>query len=307
VLNLLGLEHTVSIGISRGRAEVEQRQARLIDVADQLRHTGGEISLYAHECEFVTAQFWDGVNFSGGRDTPRDEWQPAPLVSAAESESRYAAMGGLLAAFQSLPDVEIVVASQLPALYADGATVRSFTPDEIVGLCAPMADAITHRRLDGACLSPAEVFSLAVRLLAERARSGQWPDQVPYSYVDGPARLPRAEKTAGPITLDGVLGTCLYETAHMRTELRIPAEVRVGRSNLSPSDFLATVAAALPRWVAGDTTDAEIVPGNFVQSEYIPDHVSWGWTIFPAGFRADALLELGKLQAWTLKPALLSG
>jgi hypothetical protein len=30
----------------------------------------------------------------------------------------------------------------------------------------------------------------------------------------------------------------------------------------------------------------------------------WGWVIFPEGFHAPRLMELAKLQAWTLKPAL---
>ena len=31
----------------------------------------------------------------------------------------------------------------------------------------------------------------------------------------------------------------------------------------------------------------------------------WGWVIFPRGFRAPAMMELAKRQAWTLKPAIL--
>jgi len=31
----------------------------------------------------------------------------------------------------------------------------------------------------------------------------------------------------------------------------------------------------------------------------------WGWPIFPPGFKAPALMELAKRQAWTLKPAIL--
>jgi hypothetical protein len=31
----------------------------------------------------------------------------------------------------------------------------------------------------------------------------------------------------------------------------------------------------------------------------------WGWVIFPPGFRAPALMELARRQAWTLKPAML--
>jgi len=30
----------------------------------------------------------------------------------------------------------------------------------------------------------------------------------------------------------------------------------------------------------------------------------WGWVIFPEGFHAPRIMELARLQAWTLKPAM---
>jgi hypothetical protein len=303
VLNLLGLEHTMSIGISRGQDVVQQRLAQVREVVEQLRHTGGEISLYAHECEFVTSAFWDGINFSGGRDTPPDQWQPAPLIGHDESESRYAAMDDFVATIRSWIDVEIVVASEARTLYGDRARGRSFVPKEIVQLVEPMADAVTHQQIDGAWLSPAEVFSLAIRLIAERARTGAWPEQVPYRYLDGPLGFPHVEVVTDRLSLDAVFGTCLYEAGNMDLDRQMPSEVQIGRTWISPADFLATVGAALPGWVGGSTEDVSIVQGNLHQATYVPDHVSWDWIVFPPGFDGDPLLEVAKLQAWTLKPA----
>jgi hypothetical protein len=295
----------MSIGVSGGSEEVRKRQARLSALVERLRPTGGEISLYAHECEFATHMFWDEINYAHGKDTPRDRWQPAPLISEEEREARYVAMGDLLAFVRSLPDVQVVVASQSPVLYADMAKGRAFTPQQIAAACAPLVDAITHQRCEGAWLSPGELFGMVVELLASRARNGEWPDRVAYRYFDGPPKQPRRESVSDNLPLDGVLGTCLYESARLDADRRMPSEVQVGQGWLSPSDFLATIAAALPRWLNGITDDASVVRGNFVQAKYIPDHVSWGWVIFPRGFSADPLLEIGKLQAWTLKPAPL--
>ena len=36
------------------------------------------------------------------------------------------------------------------------------------------------------------------------------------------------------------------------------------------------------------------------------DESVWNWVIFPEGFSAPRLLELARLQAWTLKPANVS-
>jgi hypothetical protein len=304
VLNLLGLTHTMSIGISRGEEQVRERLARVREIVQDLRHTGGEVSLYAHECEFVTAQFWDGINYARGRNTPPDQWQPAPLIDQRESESRYTAMASVIAAVRSWPDVEVVVASQARVLYADQARGRSFTPQEIAQLATAMADTITHQRIDGGWLSPAEVFSLAVCLLAERVRTDAWPERVPYRYVDGPAEPPHVELTTDRLSLDAVFGTCLFEAAQMDMCKRMPSQVQVGRTWLSPADFVATVGAAFPRWVSGNTEDALVARGDLVQATCIPEHVSWEWIVFPPDLEADALLDVAKLQAWTLKPAV---
>jgi hypothetical protein len=84
---------------------------------------------------------------------------------------------------------------------------------------------------------------------------------------------------------------------------QMPTEVQVGRTWLSPADFLAAIGTVLSGWVAGNEDEAAIIEGTLAQAAYVPDHVSWDWVIFPPGFDADPLLEMGKLQAWTLKPA----
>ncbi len=33
----------------------------------------------------------------------------------------------------------------------------------------------------------------------------------------------------------------------------------------------------------------------------------WSWVIFPEGFHAPTIMEHARLQAWTLKPAVLDG
>lgn len=307
ILDMLGLDSIMSIGISRGPGEVQQRQARLAEIVERLRPSGGEISLYAHECEFVTQGFWDALNYARGKDTPHDQWVPAPLIAEEESEARYEAMDGFLGFVQSLPDVEVVVASQAPALYLDSAKARAFTPEQIGKMCANAAEAVTHQECEGAWLSPAELFGLAVSLLAARVRNGEWPDHVPYRYLDGPPEPAVPEVVSKALPLDDIYGTCLYEDAYLDAYRQLPAHVQVGRNGLAPASFLATIGAALPGWLKGGSEDAPIVGGRFIQGSHVPSSTSWDWVIFPPDFDGDALLEMGKLQAWTLKPAPLRG
>jgi len=303
VLDMLGLEGVMSIGISRGREGVLRSQAAVTDVVERMRATGGVVSLYAHECEFVTAQFWDGLNYARGADTPRPEWRPVPIVSEAEQEARYAALDELLSRLQAMPDVHVVTAAEAPSLYRDRAKGRAFSPEQVCGMAAGMVEGITHQECDGAWLSPAEVYALTVRLLADRVRNGRWPEQVAYRYVDGPTEHPNTSLTSSALSLDNVYGTCLYEDAFLDTCRHMPAQVQVGRDWLAPADFMATIGGMIERWFGGSDNDAPILASDFAQAKHIPEHVPWEWTIFPPGFNADPLLHLGRLQAWTLKPA----
>jgi hypothetical protein len=215
-------------------------------------------------------------------------------------------MDEFLAFVGSLPDVKVIVASQAPVLYPDKARGRSFTAQQVVDVCTGLADGITHQLCDGVWLSPAEIFGLATNLLAGRVRMGVWPEQVPHRYLDGPTAPPEAEIVGERFALDDIFGTCLYEDAYMELHRRMPNQVQIGRTWLDPADFIATIAAALSRWYKGDVGDVELCSGNMAQAACIPDHVDWDWVVFPPGFNADPLLDLAKLQAWTLKPASLA-
>jgi hypothetical protein len=47
--------------------------------------------------------------------------------------------------------------------------------------------------------------------------------------------------------------------------------------------------------------------GELDSKQYVADDSPglWGWVIFPKGFNAPHMMEIAKLQAWTIKPAVL--
>jgi hypothetical protein len=88
----------------------------------------------------------------------------------------------------------------------------------------------------------------------------------------------------------------------IRTNQRLPAEVWIGSSKLSIGDFAATLAA-----YDGTSTSAGIHPANLEFENYFSTDAkgAFSWPIHPEGFSAPELLDLGRLQGWTLKPAVL--
>ena len=97
--------------------------------------------------------------------------------------------------------------------------------------------------------------------------------------------------------------------AYCRTHQRVPDEVWVGAENLSPADFLAMLASALAQIITSGQTPAQVErrSGRYTADRHVAEDSPklWGWIIFPEGFHAPQVMELARLQAWTLKPAVL--
>jgi hypothetical protein len=84
---------------------------------------------------------------------------------------------------------------------------------------------------------------------------------------------------------------------------RLPNQVFVGAETLALPDFAATLAGSILK--EGDSVQA--IQGNIQFEKYFATDAakSFRWPIHADGFAAPELLELGRLQGWTLKPALL--
>jgi hypothetical protein len=91
----------------------------------------------------------------------------------------------------------------------------------------------------------------------------------------------------------------------------VPDEVWIGARSLSPADYLATLAQAFENLATSGAAPAEIakVEGIFTADRYVAEDSTqlWSWPIFPEGFHAPRIMELARLQAWTLKPAVIRG
>ena len=98
----------------------------------------------------------------------------------------------------------------------------------------------------------------------------------------------------------------------LKTNQRVPSQVFIGADTVSPADFLIALASAcdfhrkqgrLPLQ-EGVTIgkDLELLPARHVAKD--TPELFGDWIIHKEGFRAPKILEIARLQAWTLKPAM---
>ena len=313
MLNVFKMRSNVARMELGGRDNLAQGKARFLGAYDNLRaQGGGTISIYYHPCEFIHTEFWDGVNFKRGANPPRSEWKLPGMKSATEIEKAFRDFEEYVKFIKTQPGTRFVTASDLTMLYADHALTRSFNRHEILTMARAIQQKISFQNLNDVALSSADVFSLLMEMMSGYISRNSMPTEVRLTPLYGPTRA--FNPAAGRARLTDVSWQAFADSVHdvaafCRRYKRIPDEVWIGADSIGPQDYLATLAAVLQELLTSGGRPHQITmqEGRFTADKYIAEDSPrlWGWVIFPEGFHAPKIMELARLQAWTLKPALL--
>ncbi|HEV3022774.1 MAG TPA: hypothetical protein VGX76_09905, partial [Pirellulales bacterium] len=254
VLTLYKLAHTLRTGLG---GEHELRAAE--DGFQQARQSlidegGGVVSIFYHPCEFVHKQFWDGANFLGGANPPREQWKLPPAKSPEESATAYRTFESYIRYIHGFPDVQFVTASQAAKLYRDRARDRSFSIDELGAIAAAVGDGVTYQTHDGYALSAAEAFWLVNEWLARRL--GERPRE-PLRLTSSPLGPTRpAPPMAELVTADW---SQFMRTVHdvsdsLARDHRVPSAVWLGSAPVTPESYFV-LAARMAAELCGEGSD----------------------------------------------------
>ena len=99
-------------------AEDAAAYKRFDEAAGRLASAGGGlISIYYHPTEFVTTEFWDGVNFARGANPDPQAWVKPRRRTAADSERCYGVLRRFVQHMKAQPGVRFIDARDLLGLY----------------------------------------------------------------------------------------------------------------------------------------------------------------------------------------------
>ena len=246
---------------------------------------GGVISIYYHPCEFATTEFWDGVNFSHGADPGPGEWKRPRVRTKEDSERCHRIINRYVKHALANPAVRFVTASQLMSLYEPRLPASKMDRKVVAD---HMAARQTFLVVKNTSLSAADMLLL---LLGMEPR-----------FVEGPVSLGKTTYSGESIDRWRFDKAKAEAVAFIKASGRLPASVWLGSDTLSLEDFAATLATD-----SGSSGAVVARKGNAEFRDYVTKdpEKTYDWVIHPQGFRAPELLDLARLQAWTLKPALL--
>ena len=270
---------------------------------------GGVISLYFHPAEFIHAEFWDAVNFIHGANPPREEWKLPPMKTPKQQEKTFKYLEDLVAYMKSFPQVQFVTASGALGVYRDRAHGRAFQARELADIARAVQSGVTFQKRGDYNLSASEVLVLLNQFVASVIR------HIP----SGPIRL--EDTPAGPssraakddeniqVSWSPFSHTVLDVEDFMHQNRQVPGAVWFGSTAVSPERYLLALAQVAAALVERDEPPQSVAvgPAHLSAEMYVADDLPglWGWVIFPPGFHAPNLMALAKLQAWTLKPAII--
>jgi hypothetical protein len=292
---------------------VEPAKRKVAEIAARLAAEGGGlISIFYHPCEWVHKEFWDGVNFRRGANPPREQWKAPPQRPAEETEGAFRRFAEYVDHIRALADVRWVTATDLPQIYPDAVRQSGASPPDLEELVRRLLDGgaagVDFQVIGARAYSPADQFDVLASALDAVLSGRQVSFPIRLRGLLGPDSPPPPSRGQSALTWFALRDALREVVDFIRREGRVPARVFIGSDPVPPADFLVALARAYDahqqgREAVGDLgRSVEVLPARRVAAD--TPNLFGGWIIHKEGFRAPKILEVARLQAWTLKPAL---
>ncbi len=295
---------------------VEPAKQKVSAIAKRLAGEGGGlISIFYHPCEWVHLQFWDGVNFSRGANPPREKWKLPPQRSAAETQAAFRRFGEYIDYICSIPGVRFVTASELPLIYPDLVRSEGASQADVAEIaariCRSGSNGLDFQVIGNRAYSVADQFELLTAAVGRLLGGQQVRFPLKASGLFGPDSVaPQNDARTFPWTAfrDSTRDVLDF----IQTQRRVPARVFIGADQVSPASFLSGLAIVyeVNQKTGRLPADQDVqlsACGKLLPEDRVAEDTPGlfgGWVIHKEGFRAPKLMELARLQAWTLKPAM---
>jgi hypothetical protein len=278
------------------------------------RPPGGFVSFMFHPTQLVSKVFWDAVNFAHGANPPRSEWKLQAENSPEQTERAFLYFEGLITYIKSFPGVRFVTASEAYLICRDKAHGRFFNVEQIAEIASRVKTDITYQLHDNYAVAGSEVFWLLNSFTARFVNQGSVQpvklDATPF----GPSSPPYGVTTAGENVEVGwsqFSRTSVDVNEFIEKYQAMPNVVWFGSKTATPEAYLLALAGVTRSLVSkGKPPDSvKILPAELAAAQWVAsDSPSiWEWPIFSPGFHSAHLMELARLQAWTIKPAIFEG
>ena len=250
------------------------------------------ISIYYHPCEYSGTQFWDGVNFNG-KNTPACDWKPAPLHPAGKMEELVERLGKFIDYTLKKDNVEYITAGQTLRYEVRG-NAKTSAGDIKKFAGGINNNSVNYAKLGDRWYAPSEILSLMERYLSKRHLTAE--------LIYGPEKH-KDSKVSGKIKVGDLICAVREQYSRVFGYKQFPDLYKIGENLINPLDMFLSLSAAIARDLSCDDELDAVQGGELAPTALVRSRTDWGgdW-IFPEKLDATNLVNMAKLQTWTLRP-----
>jgi peptidoglycan/xylan/chitin deacetylase (PgdA/CDA1 family) len=257
-----------------------------------------------HPTKIRAEEFWD-LNFYNGKNTPANEWvmprlRPRETMGTARKNFRR-----MMRWLGDRDDIEITTYRALMDVYGNQReTITRHDLREMAGRAlrekalAPSDD-----------FSPAEAFAGLAGAIAAAGQGGALPDGQATVHALGPKERPLLRPETRRVTYGEALALAREASAHIAATKTLPPSLRTGAGRVGTGSLFALFSEVFLDLDGGrpkafyDVPEFETYP-RANEKKIIGEVEGYRtWPVHRPDLDMSRIVELTKLQLWTLKPA----
>lgn len=258
-----------------------------------------------HPTKIRAEEFWD-LNFYGGKNTPPERWvmprlRPQETMATAQRNFRR-----MMRWVGDRRDIEITTYRALMDVYG--------RQKEIIGrkdLRDMARRALKEKKLaPSEDFSPAEAFAGLAEAIATAGRGGKLPADQPVIHALGPKESPLVKPETERVTFEEAVALAQAAADHVAATGMLPSVLESGGRRIGTGSLFALFCAVFLDVDAGrraadyDVPAFEAYPAAN-EAKIVAEIEGYKtWPVHKPDLDMSRIVELTRLQLWTLKPAL---
>jgi hypothetical protein len=270
------------------------------------RIRGSEVlALFAgHPTKIRAEEFWD-LNFYDGKNTAPDEWRTPRLRAQETMVTARQNFRRMMRWLKGRDDIEITTYRALMDVY--GAQKETMTRDELRAIAAAALKA--RALVPAADFSPAEALSGLARAIAGYQERGDLPGTLETLHPLGPMEMPPARSGNASLARADVFALARAANERIARTGALPPSLEIGGARIGTGSLFALFSAVFLDLDSGRTRPTYEVP-DFepyprTNEKPIVEEIEGykTWPVHRPDLDMSRIVELTRLQLWTLKPA----
>jgi peptidoglycan/xylan/chitin deacetylase (PgdA/CDA1 family) len=278
---------------------------RLKTELPKLARTTDVLSFFAgHPTKIRSEQFWD-FNYYEGRNPGPDEWKTPGLRPLESMKTAQANFRRMVRYLKSQDDIEITTFRSLMDVY--GYQKEFITKEELREIAE---NTLKSKTISGSeYFSPSEAFAGFAGAIVDYRTRGSLPQRMKVNRSLGPVEMPDYQPEISRVTLEEVYELAGKANEYIHQVGSLPSSLEIRDSRIGAGSLFALFSAVyLDRISRNSGPDYEVPafdPYPRTNEKEIVRAVRdlKSWPVHRPDLDMGKIVELTKLQLWTLKPA----